>query len=337
MKSHKYLYNETQPDEAGFFARVNNMGNWGIFVVAFGLVIFCRCKPKKTIEDKFMECIEATYRHKGVNLRAKLDSLEKFLIQQKVLKSTSGQSYFDFVNEIEAYGEIPYKQNYDVMYDYFEKANLSQLELGSNQYSVACGKQLLQTDYEDLTNSKLFRLQSAIEEIEKTSSYGLTPTTIAFEMKYFIKPEGFEHLLYKSLVLRIIANQMSLSQKALPIRLPLQKDDTIYADLKKIELLIDSKNEIYWEQEKIDLSKLEGKLKGFIVSKLNTHCLELRTSRGTDYKTYISLYNEIERVYNIVQNKKAIEKYGKSLKELSPSKQKKIKKLYPMRIRESKN
>ncbi|OJJ14132.1 hypothetical protein BKI52_44215 [marine bacterium AO1-C] len=284
-----------------------------------------------------MDCIEATYQQKSVNLRAKLDSLERFLIQQKVLKSASGQGYFDFVDQIEAYGEVPHKYDYDVMYDYFKKASLDQIELSSNEYSLACSKKLLQTDYENLTNSKLFRLQSAIEEREKTSLYGITSATIASEMKYIIKQEGFEHFLYKSLVLRIIAKEMSLPQKALPIVLPPQKSDTVYVGFKKVQILMNSENEIYWEQEKINLPKLESKLKGFIASKLNTHCLDLKTHRGTSYKAYISLHNEIQRIYNVVRNEKAIEKYGKPLRELPLPNQEKIKKLYPVRIQESKN
>ena len=57
--------------------------------------------------------------------------------------------------------------------------------------------------------------------------------------------------------------------------------------------------------------------------------------RGTSYKVYITVYNEIIKAYNEIRNKAAISKYGKPFDELTKDQQKEIKNMYPQIIAEA--
>ena len=57
--------------------------------------------------------------------------------------------------------------------------------------------------------------------------------------------------------------------------------------------------------------------------------------RGTSYKAYITVYNEVLRAYNEVRNKAALEKYGKPFDDLTDAQKQEIRKLYPQIIAEA--
>ncbi len=57
--------------------------------------------------------------------------------------------------------------------------------------------------------------------------------------------------------------------------------------------------------------------------------------RGTSYKAYITVYNEVLRAYNEVRNKEAMAKYGKPFDQLTKEQQKEIKKKYPQIVAEA--
>ncbi len=63
--------------------------------------------------------------------------------------------------------------------------------------------------------------------------------------------------------------------------------------------------------------------------------INLTYDRGTSYKAYISVYNEILKAYNEIYNREALRRFGKTYDELSKSQQKEIRKDYPQIIAES--
>ena len=63
--------------------------------------------------------------------------------------------------------------------------------------------------------------------------------------------------------------------------------------------------------------------------------ISLKNDRGTKYKTYLEVYNELKAAYNELWEEAAMTKFGKNLEELKPSQQKEIKDAIPLVISEA--
>lgn len=62
--------------------------------------------------------------------------------------------------------------------------------------------------------------------------------------------------------------------------------------------------------------------------------ISIKNDRGTKYKTYLEVYNELKAAYNELWEEAAMTKFGKNLDDLNPSQQKEIKDAIPLVISE---
>lgn len=63
--------------------------------------------------------------------------------------------------------------------------------------------------------------------------------------------------------------------------------------------------------------------------------VSLQNDRGTSYKMYVSVQNELAAAYNDLRNDLANRKYGKDYDDLSKELQKEIRRVYPQKISEA--
>ena len=63
--------------------------------------------------------------------------------------------------------------------------------------------------------------------------------------------------------------------------------------------------------------------------------ISLQNDRGTSYKLYLQVQNELIAAYNELRNEKAMQKWGKKFDDLKKKQKKAIKKIYPQRISEA--
>lgn len=63
--------------------------------------------------------------------------------------------------------------------------------------------------------------------------------------------------------------------------------------------------------------------------------ISLQNDRGTSYKMYMEVQNEIVAVYNVLREKASQDKFGKKFDLLSEDEQEAIKKMYPQQISEA--
>ncbi len=63
--------------------------------------------------------------------------------------------------------------------------------------------------------------------------------------------------------------------------------------------------------------------------------VSLQNRKGTSYKTYIQVQNELTKAYNELRNEKSNVDYGKDFNRLNNEEQKKIKDFYPMKVSEA--
>lgn len=65
------------------------------------------------------------------------------------------------------------------------------------------------------------------------------------------------------------------------------------------------------------------------------HVISLRCDRGTSYKTYIAVQNELVAAYNELRDELAQEKWQKNYADLNPEQQEAIREIYPQVISEA--
>lgn len=63
--------------------------------------------------------------------------------------------------------------------------------------------------------------------------------------------------------------------------------------------------------------------------------ISLQNDRGTSYKTYINVQNELVAAYTELRNRFSLKKYGKRFEDLNAEKQKVVKEAYPQIISEA--
>lgn len=109
-------------------------------------------------------------------------------------------------------------------------------------------------------------------------------------------------------------------------------------------VLINSNNQLLVEGEMMQISDLKAGAKQFINNNgmdprssdnPEKAIISLQNDRGTEYKTYIRVQNELAAAYTELRNDASLSKFGERYADLDKTKQKEIRKLYPQKISEA--
>ena len=130
----------------------------------------------------------------------------------------------------------------------------------------------------------------------------------------------------------------------LPPWTPDQPEPTDIKQRNVYSVLINANNELLVRKVPMDIKDLKSNVKNFILNPNQDILLSedptqavisLKNDRGTKYKTYIEVYNELKTAYNELWEEMALSRFGKSLPELSAAQQKQIKDDIPLVISEA--
>ncbi|MGK0406530.1 MAG: biopolymer transport protein ExbD [Roseivirga sp.] len=120
-------------------------------------------------------------------------------------------------------------------------------------------------------------------------------------------------------------------------------------------VLVNSSNQLLVEDDYMDLRDLRSATKRFLNNNGDRSCtycqgslkspasadnplkaiVSLQNDRGTSYKMYIAVQNELAAAYNELREELAQRRYGKPFDELGDLEQKEIKDSYPQKISEA--
>jgi len=124
----------------------------------------------------------------------------------------------------------------------------------------------------------------------------------------------------------------------------MQEDDSQIHAKNIYIVLINTHNQLLVEGELMDVSQLKDGAKRFINNNgidpnLSENpekaIISLQNDRGTEYKTYIRVQNELAAAYTELRNDASLNKFGEKYAALDKSQQKEIKKIYPQKISEA--
>jgi len=142
-----------------------------------------------------------------------------------------------------------------------------------------------------------------------------------------------------------------------PIQGEVDPDDNTKVNERNVFVVLVNKDDrLLVEGRPTDVSQLREKCKKFITNpkgdenlpefkdvevpllgtmKVSKGVVSLQNDRGTTYKTYIAVQNELVRAYNEVRDELAMKKFGKVYEDLTEEQGKAIKKAVPQRISEA--
>ncbi|WP_320054808.1 biopolymer transporter ExbD [uncultured Acetobacteroides sp.] len=121
-------------------------------------------------------------------------------------------------------------------------------------------------------------------------------------------------------------------------------------------VLVNSRDWLMVNGQRMDVSQLREKVIEFVENPQNKPSLSERTvksiegignvevskgvislqnDRGTSYRMYMEVQNEIVAAYNILREKASHERFGKKFVQLSEDEQEAVKKVYPQQISEA--
>jgi biopolymer transport protein ExbD len=138
---------------------------------------------------------------------------------------------------------------------------------------------------------------------------------------------------------------------------PLDEENTNPPPIKKkniFTVLVNSNNQLFVEEDYMDLSELREAAIEFLDNNGDGSCkpckgsrddsssdnpdkavISITTDRGTSYKTFIAVQNELTAAYNELRNRMARDLYGKKFDDLDDERKKIVQDTYPMKISEA--
>ena len=109
-------------------------------------------------------------------------------------------------------------------------------------------------------------------------------------------------------------------------------------------VLVNAQNQLLVRKQPMDIRKLREDAKDFIMNPNGRPdmaetptkaIISLKNDRGTEYKTYLEVYNELKAAYNELREEEARKRHNKSFEFLTSDQQKDIRSAIPLVISEA--
>lgn len=144
--------------------------------------------------------------------------------------------------------------------------------------------------------------------------------------------------------------------RRLPPMAPENQAPPKYAKRNILEILVNRDDQLAVESKLIDISELKEKAKEFILNPQNKDNLpekvsrdvplfgkvevskgiiSLQSDRGTSYKMYIAVQDELTAAYNEIRDMVAMKQWGKKYSEISEDQQEAVRQIVPTAISEA--
>ena len=167
-----------------------------------------------------------------------------------------------------------------------------------------------------------------------------------FRQKNEINAGSMADIAFLLLIFFLVTTTID-ADKGIRVLLPPWIDDittTDVLDKNVLSVKVNANNQLLVEGELMEVKSLKETTKVFIMNpmkeadkpnKPTKAVVSLQNDRGTEYDTYIDVYNEIKAAYNELWNEAANKKYGMAYNHLARAEQKEIRKVIPLIISEA--
>lgn len=162
-----------------------------------------------------------------------------------------------------------------------------------------------------------------------------------------INASSMADIAFLLLIFFLVTTTMDVDKGLLTKLPPIPEEEPPNAEINNRNawpVLINSYDQLLVKGELMQIEDLKKKTKEFIDNNGKNPALSdnpdkavvsLKNDRGTSYNMYIQVQNEIKASYSELRNEAANKKYGRNYDDLKSDDQKKIRKMYPMKVSEA--
>lgn len=139
-----------------------------------------------------------------------------------------------------------------------------------------------------------------------------------------------------------------VEDKGILVKLPPWSDEepdiTRLKERNVFSVLVNASNQLLVRGEPANIDNLRDRTKEFISNPRNQEDLaespkkaiiSLKNDRGTNYKTYLEVYNELQAAYAELRNEEALKRFGKPYEECNTQQRKDIRNDIPLILSEA--
>lgn len=166
-------------------------------------------------------------------------------------------------------------------------------------------------------------------------------------MKSEINAGSMADIAFLLLIFFLVTTQIS-EDKGLLVKLPpwsTEPPPDFKANSRNLySVLVNAQNQLLVRGKPMDIEMLKENTKLFISNPRQESdkstspqdaIVSLKNDRGTKYKTYLRVYNELQAAYAELRNEMALKKYAKEFEFLADSQKKEIREAIPLIISEA--
>ena len=172
-------------------------------------------------------------------------------------------------------------------------------------------------------------------------------TSTRDRMKNEINAGSMADIAFLLLIFFLVTTQI-LEDKGILVKLPpWSEEEPDITKLKKrnvYSVLVNAQNQLLVRGEPSRISNLREDTKMFIdnpqkredlAESPNKAIISLKNDRGTNYKTYLEVYNELQAAYNELWDEESRRKFRKPFSQCNITQRREIRKKYPLIISEA--
>lgn len=300
---------------------IDNMQNMRILLITIVLILECFSsigqQYNTSIESILYECLNESFKSKGIDIELQLNELENELIKNKILESSNKESYFDFYKKVVETNDIVGT----IEYGKFDKILNVEIQ---EYYSKECLDRILLLDTMTIKASKYYQLNE--KNKESVLNGELSPSIISRNIVSTLSSQDFGNPYYRANALLSILHIISLEVNENEPKL--RNEDTN----KRLVINVTSKNQVLIENKEVSFEELNSQLEKFIKFNKENHKIIFISEKETKYSFYIKVQNSILETYKTLRDKESIELYNKTFQELTDSEKNEVTRIYPTRI-----
>lgn len=275
------------------------------------------------IETVLFDCLTSSFHEIEVDLNKELDEFENYLIDKGILSSSSGQSYYEFYEQVAEINDIKSKIDIDRFH------NLIKLR-PNEYYSNICLQNMTEIDSVEIIKSKYHQLMLTMQDV--ASKNEVSPSSVANAIISVLTASDFEKPYYKAIALLTILNTSNIESGLLTKMKPIKSVD--FSNHQSFLILANSQSEIIYNNRILTEQQLKTELYDFIKQYQENHQIVFSSERGTSYDFYLKVQKYIFEIYTTLRDEKSNELYKKSFSDLKESEKERVIRIYPKNIKE---
>jgi biopolymer transport protein ExbD len=297
-------------------------------------------------ENIILDCFYEHHKDNDIDIKITIDKIEDVLLKHNVLEDKSGKSYIQIIKKIKDDNTF-YIDNPDLLEDI--------KSIGYIPSSVSCNDTSYASllDSASVAKSKLKYLIGIFDSIQVKGD--ISPTLIAEEILEVFNDQDFENDYYRTIGLVMFSSLIKFNDydnglaRQLP---PIEEKESppVIEPQNVFTIRVNSKDEMLVNGNRTEILELKSMIIKFLLESSDKVAIELpeigeymsskgvisiEGEKGTSYKFYLLVQNEIASAYKELRNRFSNEIFRIDFDSLSDEQKWTIKKIVPQRISEA--